>query len=261
MQPFYYQGRGLGRGIRATLPHPPGTRDFQHEMELVVALGAGVSGSPRPTPADDLRLRLRSRHDPPRPVAGRPRSGPAVGPGPRTSENAAVLSAIVPNGRVLGQGAIGLQVNGTPPGRRPRPDDLEHPRADRRPLPLPPPAARRPVCSPAPRRVGRRRPGRPDHRPGSEGVGEITSPSATPNETPRPTATGAPDAHGLPLRAVATAGDAVAAPCLDHDAASGFTRPVVIDIGASCTLSGRLALLSERRWSMSGPRGSPSAPR
>ena len=46
----------------------------------------------------------------------------------------------------------------------------------------------------------------------------------------------------MPLRAVATAGDAVAAPCLDHDAASGFTRPVVIDIDASCIAVGAAGL-------------------
>ena len=115
MQPFYFiQDAASAVESGATLPYPPGTRDFQHEMELVVALGAGGF---RVTEADaggmifgyacgldmtrrDLQLVARA--------AGRPWDLA------KNFENAAVLSAIVPNGRVLGQGAIGLQVNGAP---------------------------------------------------------------------------------------------------------------------------------------------------
>lgn len=115
MQPFYFiKDAASAVESGATLPYPPGTRDFQHEMELVVALGAGGF---RVTEADaggmifgyacgldmtrrDLQLVARA--------AGRPWDLA------KNFENAAVLSAIVPNGRVLGQGAIGLQVNGAP---------------------------------------------------------------------------------------------------------------------------------------------------
>lgn len=115
MQPFYFiKDAASAVESGATLPYPPGTRDFQHEMELVVAIGrAGFRVAEADTEAmiygyacgldmtrRDLQLIARA--------AGRPWDLA------KNFESAAVLSAIVPNGRVLGQGAIGLQVNGLP---------------------------------------------------------------------------------------------------------------------------------------------------
>ena len=52
MQPFYFiKDAASAVESGATLPLPARHRDFQHEMELVVALGAGGFASPRPTPA------------------------------------------------------------------------------------------------------------------------------------------------------------------------------------------------------------------
>ena len=117
MQPFYFiKDTASLVESGATLPYPPGTRDFQHEMELVVALGAEGF---RVTEADaagmifgyacgldmtrrDLQLVARA--------AGRPWDLA------KNFESAAVLSAIMPKAGpgVLRSGAITLQVNGLP---------------------------------------------------------------------------------------------------------------------------------------------------
>jgi fumarylpyruvate hydrolase len=98
----------------ATVPYPPGTRDYQHEMELVVAIGAPGF---RVTEADahklvygyasgldmtrrDLQLVARDK--------GRPWD---LG---KDIEQSSVVSEIVPMpGRVLEQGALSMKVNGT----------------------------------------------------------------------------------------------------------------------------------------------------
>lgn len=97
-----------------TITYPPRTANYHHEVELVVAIAEGGANIPQDRALDhvfgyavgldmtrrDLQLVARA--------AGRPWDLA------KNFENAAVLSAIVPNGRVLGQGAIGLQVNGAP---------------------------------------------------------------------------------------------------------------------------------------------------
>lgn len=115
MQPFYFiKDAGSLVESGATLPYPPGTRNYQHEMELVVAIGA--SGF-RVAEADaaglvwgyacgldmtrrDLQLVARE--------AGKPWDLA------KNFEGAAVLSGIVPKAGagVLQSGAITLQVNG-----------------------------------------------------------------------------------------------------------------------------------------------------
>ena len=97
----------------ATVAYPPGTRDFQHEMELVLAIGAPGF---RVTQADaaalvvgyacgldmtrrDLQLVARDK--------GRPWD---LG---KDVEGSSVVSEIVPMpGRVLASGALSLRVNG-----------------------------------------------------------------------------------------------------------------------------------------------------
>ena len=115
MQPFYFikdAGSLLKSG--ATLPYPPGTRDLQHEMELVVAIGgAGFCVAEADATAlvwgyacgldmtrRDLQLVARE--------AGKPWDLA------KNFEGGAVLSEIVPKAGpgVLQAGAITLQVNG-----------------------------------------------------------------------------------------------------------------------------------------------------
>jgi fumarylpyruvate hydrolase len=98
----------------ATVAYPPGTADFQHEMELVVAIGAhgfrlneaqarelvfgyacGLDMTRR-----DLQLAAREQ--------GRPWD---LG---KDVEQSSVVSAIVPNAQVLARGALALRVNGQP---------------------------------------------------------------------------------------------------------------------------------------------------
>jgi fumarylpyruvate hydrolase len=98
----------------ATVPYPPGTSNFHHEMELVVAIGApgfrvseakareliygyacGLDMTRR-----DLQLVAREQ--------GRPWD---LG---KDVEQSSVVSEIVPNREVLGRGAIELRVNGQP---------------------------------------------------------------------------------------------------------------------------------------------------
>ena len=45
--PFYFLKSPLAIvPSGATVPYPPGTHDYHHEMELVVAIGAPASASP-----------------------------------------------------------------------------------------------------------------------------------------------------------------------------------------------------------------------
>ena len=65
----------------ATVPYPPETKDYQHEMELVLAIGTpGFRVKEADAHEADLRLRLRAGHDPPRPATGGARKEPPVGP-------------------------------------------------------------------------------------------------------------------------------------------------------------------------------------
>lgn len=115
MQPFYFikdAASLLESG--ATLPYPPGTCDLQHEMELVVAIGAAgfrvseaeaehlVWGYACGLDMTRRDLQLVARE------AGRPWDLA------KNFEHAAVLSEIVPKAGpdVLQAGAITLQVNG-----------------------------------------------------------------------------------------------------------------------------------------------------
>ena len=97
----------------ATVAYPPGTRDYQHEMELVLAIGApGFRVSEAETPAliygyacgldmtrRDLQLTAREK--------GRPWD---LG---KDVEQSSVVSEIVPMPQVvLGQGALTMSVNG-----------------------------------------------------------------------------------------------------------------------------------------------------
>ena len=53
-----------------TIPYPVRTGDYQHEIELVVAIGQGGRDIPvGQRPVARVRLRDRHRHDPPRPPA------------------------------------------------------------------------------------------------------------------------------------------------------------------------------------------------
>lgn len=98
----------------ATVPYPPGTSNFHHEMELVVAIGApgfrvseaqareliygyacGLDMTRR-----DLQLVAREQ--------GRPWD---LG---KDVEQSSVVSEIVPNREVVSRGAIELRVNGQP---------------------------------------------------------------------------------------------------------------------------------------------------
>ena len=98
----------------ATVPYPPGTGNFHHEMELVVAIGApgfrvgeaqarelvygyacGLDMTRR-----DLQLAAREQ--------GRPWD---LG---KDVEQSSVVSEIVPNREVVSRGAIELRVNGQP---------------------------------------------------------------------------------------------------------------------------------------------------
>lgn len=115
MQPFYFiKDAGSLVESGASLPYPPGTRDYQHEMELVVAIGA--SGF-RVAEADASSLVWgyacgldMTRRDLQRVAreAGKPWDLA------KNFEGAAVLSGIVPKAGadVLQSGAITLQVNG-----------------------------------------------------------------------------------------------------------------------------------------------------
>jgi fumarylpyruvate hydrolase len=97
----------------ATVAYPPETQDYQHEMELVVAIGApGFRVTPSDAPAliygyacgldmtrRDLQLAARDK--------GRPWD---LG---KDVEQSSVVSEIVPQpGRVLTEGALALGVNG-----------------------------------------------------------------------------------------------------------------------------------------------------
>jgi fumarylpyruvate hydrolase len=97
----------------ATVPYPPGTKDYQHEMELVVAIGApgfrvGEAGASEliygyacglDMTRRDLQLAAREK--------GRPWD---LG---KDVEESSVVSEIVPMpGTVLDQGALEMSVNG-----------------------------------------------------------------------------------------------------------------------------------------------------
>ena len=99
----------------ATTPYPPGTADYQHEMELVVVIGApGFRVTVDEAPAlvfgyacgldmtrRDLQLAARDQ--------GRPWD---LG---KDVEHSSVVSEVVPMpGQVLSTGSISLQVNGQP---------------------------------------------------------------------------------------------------------------------------------------------------
>jgi len=99
----------------ATTPYPPGTADYQHEMELVVVIGApGFRVTVDQAPAlvfgyacgldmtrRDLQLAAREQ--------GRPWD---LG---KDVEQSSVVSEVVPMpGRVLSTGSISLEVNGQP---------------------------------------------------------------------------------------------------------------------------------------------------
>lgn len=98
----------------ATIAYPPGTADFQHEMELVVAIGAhGFQLDPAQArrlvyghacgldmTRRDLQLAAREQ--------GRPWD---LG---KDVEQSSVVSAIVPNAQALERGALALRVNGQP---------------------------------------------------------------------------------------------------------------------------------------------------
>jgi len=115
MEPFYFlKNASAAVESGATVPYPAGTANYQHEIELVVAIGAegfrvaeadaerliygycvGLDMTRR-----DLQFKARD--------LGRPWDLS------KNFENAAVFSAIVPRGNlgVLKTGAISLQVNG-----------------------------------------------------------------------------------------------------------------------------------------------------
>ena len=114
-KPFYFTKAASALAESgATVPYPPGTKNFHYEMELVVAIG---SAGFRVTEADahkliygyacgldmtrrDLQLEAREQ--------GRPWD---LG---KDVENSAVIAEIVPAaGQVLGAGEISLSVNGT----------------------------------------------------------------------------------------------------------------------------------------------------
>jgi fumarylpyruvate hydrolase len=96
----------------ATVPYPPGTSDFHHEMELVVAIGAAgfrvseararelVYGYACGLDMTRRDLQLAAREQ------GRPWD---LG---KDVEQSSVVSEIVPNPELLSEGAIELRVNG-----------------------------------------------------------------------------------------------------------------------------------------------------
>ena len=115
MQPFYFiKDAGSLVESGASLPYPPGTRDYQHEMELVVAIGASgfrVAEADAPSLVWGYACGLdMTRRDLQRVAreAGKPWDLA------KNFEGAAVLSGIVPKAGadVLQSGAITLQVNG-----------------------------------------------------------------------------------------------------------------------------------------------------
>ena len=115
MQPFYFiKDAGSLVESGASLPYPPGTRDYQHEMELVVAIGASgfrVAEADAPSLVWGYACGLdMTRRDLQRVAreAGKPWDLA------KNFEGAAVLSGIVPKAGadVLQSGAISLQVNG-----------------------------------------------------------------------------------------------------------------------------------------------------
>lgn len=113
--PFYFtKSRDAYTPSGATIPYPPGTRDFHYEMELVVALGGSASGASAESAlsavfgyACGLDMTRRDLQQ-----AARLKQRPwDIG---KDFENAAVLAPIVP-ASVCGhieRGAISLKLNG-----------------------------------------------------------------------------------------------------------------------------------------------------
>lgn len=115
MRPFYFM-KDAGSLVEsgATVPYPPGTQDYQYEMELVVAIGAAgfrvaeaeadrlIHGYAAGLDMTRRDLQLVAREQ------GRPWD---LG---KNFEKSAVCTEIVPavGSEVLEQGAIKLQVNG-----------------------------------------------------------------------------------------------------------------------------------------------------
>lgn len=114
-RPFYFtKAPSTLTPSGATVPYPPQTKNYHHEMELVVALGGGGFGVRQDDAARliygyacgldmtrrDLQFAARDK--------GRPWD---LG---KDFEHASVCSEIVPMpGQVIGQAALSLEVNGT----------------------------------------------------------------------------------------------------------------------------------------------------
>jgi fumarylpyruvate hydrolase len=99
----------------ATVAYPPETKNFHHEMELVVAIGAaGFRVADNDAAALVYGYACGAGHDPPRPAARGTRQRPAVGPG---QGRRAVLRGVgdrADAGVLLAEGELVMTVNGQP---------------------------------------------------------------------------------------------------------------------------------------------------
>ena len=126
---------------------------------------AGLSRRRRGGPRNDPWLRLRAGHDASRPATGRARQGPAMGPGQGHRERRSGVRSGADAGPCdhFRRDRAQRQRSAAPEVRH-RQADLEHPRADRRPVAALSPATRRPDLHRHARRRGPGRAGRPHRR-------------------------------------------------------------------------------------------------
>ena len=108
---------GRAAGGRAASRYPLATKNFHHEIELVVAIGKARRQASPPSSANDAGLRLcgRPRHDAPRPAERHAREEAAVGHRQVVRAGGADRAdpSAWPTTGILSRGAIRLDVNGS----------------------------------------------------------------------------------------------------------------------------------------------------